>query len=59
MLIQRTRSDHGLENHSILHTLCETARRQVKKAIGLLVVYTNQHESTRLWKLDLIPRIRR
>jgi hypothetical protein len=113
-----TRSDHGLETLSIMHTLFETARRQVKKAKGFLVdlftketaeaqpalhheplpaskaralpldlirqrgeavgepvillpvhkvspkdshppIYTNQHESTRLRKLDLIQRIRR
>ena len=31
-VIQGTRSDKGLENHSVLRSLCETARRQGKKA---------------------------
>jgi transposase len=31
-VIQGTRSDKGLENHSVLHSLFETARRQGKKA---------------------------
>jgi transposase len=30
-VIQGTRSDHGLENHSVLRSLFETARRQGKK----------------------------
>ena len=31
-VIQGTRSDQGLENHSVLRSLMETARRQGKKA---------------------------
>ena len=30
-VIQGTRSDQGLENHSVLRSLFETARRQGKK----------------------------
>jgi transposase len=30
-VVQGTRSDHGLENHSVLRSLFETARRQGKR----------------------------
>jgi transposase len=36
-VIQGTRSDHGLENHSVLRSLFETARRQGKKVKDFFV----------------------
>ena len=36
-VIQGTRSDKGLENHSVLRSLLETARRQGKKAHRFLL----------------------
>jgi transposase len=37
-VIQGTRSEEGLENHSVLRSLFETARRQGKKAQGFFLV---------------------
>jgi hypothetical protein len=60
-VIQGTRSQKGLDNHSVLRSLFETARRQGKKPhefFLVLLTQTTAHAQAALYRKPLGPRPR-
>ena len=61
-VIHGTRSDKGLENHSVLRSLVETAKRQGKKAQSFLLdLFTKNtaHAQAALYRQPLVKSTQR